>query len=627
VDPLYLAFQLALAGRYSIDRELGRGGMGIVFLAKEVHLDRPVAIKLLPPDRAGQPLLRERFLREARMAAKLSHPNIIPIHAVEETAGFVYYVMAFVDGESLAHRVRERGPLSGTEGARVLREVAWALAYAHDQGIVHRDVKPDNILLETSTGRVLVADFGIAAAAGESGPDGIAGTPEFMSPEQALGGNVEARSDIYGLGATAYYALSGQIPFDGQSATEILAKHVTEAPPALASLGLSVPRKLASVIDRCLSKDPEHRPSTAQTLAEQLGVALEQRRELPAALRAFVKRDCRLNGGGTLIAGFALLPAASGMAWLFGNQAGYVTFALGLTVAPLGYLVYVARRLSALGFSHHDVGPAFRAEMEQAREELAVARRNVSTRLEKVCAGIAKVSAGFAALGAAGLAASALFGGKALLEIAVQVFVPSNGIAMISTLAMIALRQRHRDVDTEFWSKIWTGRIGKVVFGVARKLLGRRAPQSAMTHRATELSLRMAAEELFDSLPSETQRALGDLPVILRRLQDDAQALRTRYDDLQEALSNAGTSASSAELDDVRATRDSIHAKLGEAVGALETIRLNLLRLHAGSATIDGLTTHLGFAAEVSDQLARLIAAHEEVEQTIKIPLRSRATA
>jgi serine/threonine-protein kinase len=137
----------------------------------------------------------------------------------------------------------------------------------------------------------------------------------------------------------------------------------------------------------------------------------------------------------------------------------------------------------------------------------------------------------------------------------------------------------------------------------------------------------MAAEELFDSLPSETQRALGDLPVILRRLQDDAQALRTRYDDLQEALSNAGTSASSAELDDVRATRDSIHAKLGEAVGALETIRLNLLRLHAGSATIDGLTTHLGFAAEVSDQLARLIAAHEEVEQTIKIPLRSRATA
>src|SRR5438477_2933567 len=148
LDPLFLSFQLALAGRYSIDRELGRGGMGVVYLAREVHLDRSVAIKLLPPDRAAELGLRERFLREARLAAKLSHPNIIPIHAVEETGGFVFYVMAFVDGETLAHRVRTRGPLSSSEGARVLREVAWALAHAHGQGFIHRDVKPDNILLE-----------------------------------------------------------------------------------------------------------------------------------------------------------------------------------------------------------------------------------------------------------------------------------------------------------------------------------------------------------------------------------------------------------------------------------------------------------------------------------------------
>src|SRR6476469_7623240 len=194
VDPLFLSFQLALAGRYSIDREIGRGGMGVVYLAREVHLDRPVAIKLLPPDRAVDPDLRERFLREARLAAKLSHPNIIPIHAVDETGDFVYFVMAYVDGETLAHRVRTRGPLPSSEGSRVLREVAWALAYAHSLGVVHRDVKPDNILLESSTGRVLVADFGIAAAAGDAAADGIAGTPEFMSPEQALGGAIDARS-------------------------------------------------------------------------------------------------------------------------------------------------------------------------------------------------------------------------------------------------------------------------------------------------------------------------------------------------------------------------------------------------------------------------------------------------
>src|ERR1039457_5705554 len=151
VDPLFLSFQLALAGRYSIDRELGRGGMGIVYLAREVHLDRLVAIKLLPPDKA-EPALKERFLREARLAAKLSHPNIIPIHAVEDAGGFVFYVMAFVDGETLANRVRTCGPLSSSEGTRILREIAWALAHAHGQGLVHRDVKPVNILLESSSG-------------------------------------------------------------------------------------------------------------------------------------------------------------------------------------------------------------------------------------------------------------------------------------------------------------------------------------------------------------------------------------------------------------------------------------------------------------------------------------------
>src|SRR5688500_8605180 len=156
MNSLFVSFQQAIAGRYSLDRELGRGGMGIVYLAREVHLDRLVAIKLLPPERAAQPSLRERFLREARLAAKLSHPNIIPIHAVEETGGFVYYVMAYVEGETLADRVRNRGPLSSSEAARVLREVAWALAYAHGQGLVHRDVKPDNILLEGATNRVLV---------------------------------------------------------------------------------------------------------------------------------------------------------------------------------------------------------------------------------------------------------------------------------------------------------------------------------------------------------------------------------------------------------------------------------------------------------------------------------------
>src|SRR3989454_6908722 len=173
-DRLFLDFQAAVAGRYSLERELGRGGMGVVYLAREVRLDRSVAIKLLPPSKASDPKLRERFLREARTAAKLSHPNIIPIHAVEEIGGFVFFAMAYVEGETLTERVRRRGPLAPSEASRVLRDVAWALAYAHGQGVIHRDVKPDNILLE-SNGRVLVADFGIAsvvAGAGGAAPGG-----------------------------------------------------------------------------------------------------------------------------------------------------------------------------------------------------------------------------------------------------------------------------------------------------------------------------------------------------------------------------------------------------------------------------------------------------------------------
>src|SRR5438067_739973 len=161
MDRLFLDFQSAIAGRYSLERELGRGGMGIVYLAREVRLDRPVAIKLLPPG-AHAAALKERFLREARTAAKLSHPHVVPIYAVEELDPFVFFAMAYVEGKTLGARVRQQGPLPPSEAAKMLREVAWALAYAHEQGIIHRDVKPDNILLEDATGRALVADFGIA---------------------------------------------------------------------------------------------------------------------------------------------------------------------------------------------------------------------------------------------------------------------------------------------------------------------------------------------------------------------------------------------------------------------------------------------------------------------------------
>ena len=158
----FLELQAALAGEYSLQRELGRGGMGVVYLARDVQLDRDVAIKVLPTHLASNAVARERFVREARMAAALSHPHIVPIHRVGDALGVVFFVMSYVEGETLGERLRTRGPLPPAEVMRVLREVAWALAYAHGRGIVHRDVKPDNILLEAGTGRALVTDFGIA---------------------------------------------------------------------------------------------------------------------------------------------------------------------------------------------------------------------------------------------------------------------------------------------------------------------------------------------------------------------------------------------------------------------------------------------------------------------------------
>ena len=631
-DPVFIAFQSALAGRYSIDRELGRGGMGIVYLAHEVHLDRLVAIKLLPPERAIDPALREKFLREARLAAKLSHPNIIPIHSVAESGEFVYYVMAFVDGETLAERVRTRGPFTGAEGARALREVAWALAHAHSQGLVHRDVKPENILLETGTGRALVADFGIAAVTADEAT-GIAGTPEFMSPEQGAGAVVDGRSDIYSLGATAFYAFSGRLPFEGRTATEIVAKHATEAAPAIASSGVAVPRRIAALIDRCLAKDPERRPATADAVAEQLGLALEQRRELPVALRAFVKRNSRMDGGGTLLGAFGLAGSAVILANIYGGPLGWGTLIAGATLGPLSFMVGAARRLLRQGFSYADVAPAYQREREQISEELRVDRQAGPVLLERTVKWVAisaMTTGGISALSAIGLWVGAVmspaikvavnsYAAGPWLEMLFTIGVTSWGVGITSTLGYLALLQRRTDVDTGFWARVWRGPLGRLAFSIAKRSGGARPAVAAMTHRATELSLGLAAEQLYDSLPKDSRQQLGDIPALLKRLQSDAQSLRKRYESLQEALGDSAA-ANTPEYDDLRAMRDEVQARLGEAVGTLETLRLGLLRLHAGSMTVDGFTTHLDVASEMSEQVSRLIAAHQSVDRVLEFP-------
>ncbi len=265
----------AVVGLYEIEEQIGRGGMAVVYRALDAKLRRKVALKVLPPELAFRPEVRTRFLREAEMSARLSHPHIVPIYSVDEADGLVYFAMGLVEGESLAARLAHepRPPLEFVR--RVLREVAGALHYAHRQGVVHRDVKPDNILIEAATGRALVTDFGIARAAeGDQRltVTGIAvGTPAYMSPEQAMGEReVDGRADIYALGIVGYQMLAGELPFQASNTPAMLMKHLSERPRPLSQVRGDLPPNLVQAIDRALAKGRDERWVDAQAFADAL---------------------------------------------------------------------------------------------------------------------------------------------------------------------------------------------------------------------------------------------------------------------------------------------------------------------------------------------------------------------
>ena len=368
ISPEFLALQELLAGRYSIERELGRGGMGIVLLARDVALDRPVAIKLLPPHLATRPDERERFLEEARTAAGLAHPNIVPIHLVEARGELVLFVMGFVDGETLRDRVERAGPLAPRLALKLLQEVAWALGYAHQRGVIHRDVKPDNILIERATERALVTDFGIALGrrTAESAGGPIVGTARYMSPEQACGEPVDARSDLYSLGATFFYALTGRAPFEGANLPAILTKHVYETAPLVQAVRPEVPAKLAGLVDRLLRKAPAERFQTADDLARVAGEVRGRDFRAPPLMRAFVRN--------AQVSTMVLLALA-----VAGKGAGVIGAIL------IFQLVLVARRLLKDGYAFGDIRAALLAEAQVQQEEADVVKqRRLFRRLDSL---------------------------------------------------------------------------------------------------------------------------------------------------------------------------------------------------------------------------------------------------
>ena len=618
-----LDLQAALAGEYSIQREIGRGGMGVVYLARDVLLDRDVAIKVLPTHLARDRAARERFLREARLAASLSHPHIVPIHRVGEAGGFVFFVMSYVEGETLGERLRTRGPLPAAEATRVLREVAWALAYAHGRGIVHRDVKPDNILLEAGTGRALVTDFGIAHGDQHPGPDTepgrITGTAHFMSPEQASSGPVDGRSDIYALGVVGYLAVSGRLPFDSPNLPALLVRQATEAPPSVMRFAPGLPPALAAAIDRCLALDPDERFPDGEALAAALAPTSDVRGALAPTLRAWLGARNPLAipyvGWSTAL---GALTVGNFLGWVSGNpgnSAMDVILLAGATSLPifpvLGFHLNQARRQFRAGHSLADLRAALEIARRERAESDALARKDSETLSHRLLrlGTIASATLLAATMG------QVIIGSMTEQQLgAFFIIVP-----MLTTMFLGALSNA-LDVQfipprlREWWQtgirdRLWNSRAGD---WLAQRLGAPEASRlvAGSAFRATEAALGVAASELFAALPKAYREHLAELPATVTALEAGAAAARAEID-VVAALAPLG----SVNGEVLAARRDAATRQLAESVAALENIRLGLLRLHAGAGDLVPLTTVLDAARAVGDDMSRLADARREADE------------
>jgi len=463
-----------LQGRYTIERELGRGGMGAVYLGRDVKLDRHVALKVLPSEFAVQPTLRDRFLRETRTAAGFSHPNIVPVYAVEESDDLLAYAMGYVEGESLMERVRRAGPLTVTEIVKLMQDVAYALAYAHGRGIVHRDIKPDNIMIDRASGRGLVMDFGIARAksnapvanVGLTRVGEVIGTPEYMSPEQASGDEVDGRSDLYSLGLTMMFAATGKIAVTAETTQKVLLKQLTESLPSVATLRADLPDVLVAAIDRCVLKDPSERFETAEALVETLDAAKLVAPEVPLPIRLFQHELSTLT--------FVLMLFVFGTAFILrslqtsdrGNDEPlfFIVLLFAILVTRTTQTLREAQRLAVTGFAPEDVSfgltrvvdefESRRAELRADPQVLRTRRRTVVVALVMlaVAAMCFRFALNFRVLVRPGLYQTSWWG---FALVALSMFYVGTGVVLLlkSPLKMPAGERLFR------W--IWLGPIGR----------------------------------------------------------------------------------------------------------------------------------------------------------------------
>ena len=328
-----------LGGRYRMGKELGRGGMARVYLARDVKHDRDVAIKIIRHDLSAS-LGHERFLREIDIAARLRHPNIVPLYDSGEVDGSLFFVMPYEDGQSLRERVRQSGALPIGDAVNVLRDVARALCYAHERGVVHRDIKPDNVML--SGGAAVVTDFGIAKAVSVAltdAPDAtltqagtVIGTPAYMAPEQATGDtSIDHRADIYSLGCLGYELFTGHPPFQEQTTHLLIAAHLATVPRPITEVRADVPPSVADLLARCLAKAPADRPQSARDLLQILDGATGGAAVGPSATQH--PRTARSSRARTW-AGVAVIFAAAVAGAYFATKTASATGPITVAVLP-----------------------------------------------------------------------------------------------------------------------------------------------------------------------------------------------------------------------------------------------------------------------------------------------------
>ena len=614
----------ALGDSYLIERELGQGGMGTVYLAQDQRLQRPVAIKVLPPELAVRAELRERFLRETRMAAGFSHPNIVPVFSVEDHDELLCFVMGYIEGETLTQRVRRGGPLNAAEVIRLLQEVAWALSYAHGRGVVHRDIKPDNILIERATGRALVTDFGIARSSAVVGGEALTrvgesiGTPQFMSPEQASGETVDGRSDLYSLGVVAFFAVTGKLPFTADSGAALMAMHVTHAAPKVGPLRPDLPAALSAAIDRCLEKDPDNRFASGEALAAALEPLRASRREIAPALRLFQLEATQGFRAVVIIAMlgvlFILHPIGHGNA----DVALPLIIGAGIIAGIALQTIGRAWTLLAAGFSFDDACAGLQAivaERVEARAQNMVdprARRLIARRRRVVIAG-------------------GLYGvltwtwvmetmrrqtapNEYVVNLPGTIILFSSATMIGLSLAVFMMNSSGASLVDRAVSALWRGPFGRLVFRLAAR---RVMPTATVT--ATPTTTASSVNALIASLPRARRRELGDAKRQVQTLEESLAALAARVRGLDDAIEQAGDGSFDSDaasrlrraelVADLVAARDETSARRARLASAMENVRLQLLRLKSGVGASADVEAELRTAKALAREAASVAAA------------------